>query len=132
MDRPLVLIVDDEALICGLLEDAFEQAGFDVASVFSGVDAINDLGGSQSFAALVSDVNLGGEVDGWAVAVTARQADPDIPVVYVTGDSAADWSAFGVPNSLVIQKPFVVAQIVTAVMTLMNGRPAATVSAIDG
>ena len=38
----------------------------------------------------------------------------------MTGDSAADWTAFGVPKSVLVQKPFVAAQVLSAVMTLMN------------
>ena len=44
----------------------------------------------------------------------------DLPVVYTTGDSAAQWAAKGVPDSLVVQKPYAVAQLLTAVSTLMT------------
>ena len=37
----------------------------------------------------------------------------------MTGDSAADWSAEGVPNSVMLQKPFAEAQLLTAMGTLL-------------
>jgi hypothetical protein len=46
-----------------------------------------------------------------------------IPVIYISGDSAADWSAEGVPESIMISKPFVMAQIITAVASLLNKTP---------
>lgn len=39
----------------------------------------------------------------------------ELPVVYVTGDSANAWASQGVPNSVLITKPFAPAQVVTAV-----------------
>ena len=59
----------------------------------------------------------------WDVARRAREKIPTLPVVYVTGDSAHEWAAQGVPNSVMISKPFVAAQIVNAVSTLLNGGP---------
>jgi hypothetical protein len=53
----------------------------------------------------------------------ARELDPDITVVYMTGDSAADWSSKGVPNSVLITKPFAPVQIVTAISQLLNDNP---------
>jgi hypothetical protein len=38
----------------------------------------------------------------------------------MTGDSAYLWSAHGVPNSVLLQKPFVDAQLITALANLLN------------
>jgi hypothetical protein len=43
-----------------------------------------------------------------------------MPVVYMSGDSSPEWSSKGVPNSLMVAKPFAPAQIITAVSTLLN------------
>ncbi len=121
MDRPIVLIVDDETLIAAMVELTFDDAGFDVRSAISATDAsdqIVDLGDRLS--ALVTDIRLGDGPNGWAVAGDARTRLPLLPVVYMTGDSAADWTAFGVPKSVLVQKPFVGAQVLAAVTTLMN------------
>ena len=121
MDRPVVLIVDDEPLIAAMVEATFDDAGFEVRSVLDAEQAkaqIADLGPRLS--ALVTDIQLGKGPNGWAVAVDARTQLPLVPVVYMTGDSAADWTAFGVPKSVLVQKPFVGAQVLAAVMTLMN------------
>lgn len=72
---------------------------------------------------MITDVNLGGILTGWDVARNARERFPSLPVVYVTGDSSHEWAAHGVPNSVLISKPFVAAQIVSAVAGLLNAQP---------
>jgi len=59
-------------------------------------------------------------MDGWEVARQAREINPQFPVVYMSGASAADWPAKGVPNSMMLEKPFAPAQLVTAVAQLLN------------
>ena len=51
------------------------------------------------------------------------RVNPDIPVIYMTGAAAVDWASRGVPNSLLLQKPFAPAQIVTAVAQMLNATP---------
>jgi len=43
-----------------------------------------------------------------------------MPVVDMSGDSASEWSSKGVPNSLMVAKPFAPTQVITAVSTLFN------------
>ena len=57
---------------------------------------------------------MGIGLDGWEVAHRAREKFPSLAVVYVTGDSAAGWSAHGMPMSIVSEKPFADAELVTA------------------
>jgi DNA-binding NtrC family response regulator len=80
---------------------------------------------------LITDVNLGRDkLSGWDVAKRARELNPSVAVIYMTGDSGHDWAANGVPNSVLLLKPFAPAQVVTAVSQLLNA-PAANVPATD-
>jgi CheY-like chemotaxis protein len=73
------------------------------------------------YRALVADANLApGVLTGWDAARRARELHPDIPVVYMTGSEAHEWTSQGVPNSVLVPKPFAPAQIVTAVSQLLN------------
>jgi hypothetical protein len=38
----------------------------------------------------------------------------------MTGAAAGDWASRGVPNSILLEKPFAPAQLVTAVSQLLN------------
>ena len=57
---------------------------------------------------------------GWEVGHRARQIVPGVPVIYLSGDSVHEWSAEGVPESIMFQKPFALAQLIAAVTSLMN------------
>lgn len=117
----VLLLVDDEALILHVINDALVEGGYTIVEAFSGDDAIAALRDeSRTFAGLITDVNLGRGVSGWDVARAARESSAEMPVVYMTGDSAHEWPAQGVPNSIIVQKPFALLQIVTAITQLIN------------
>ena len=119
-DAPILLYVEDEAMVALVVELALEEGGFGVHHVLSGREAVKALDAkSAEYCALVTDVRLP-EVDGWNIARHARELNPILPVVYVSGDSAVEWSSKGVPGSIMVQKPFANAQLVAAVTALLN------------
>lgn len=122
MNEPLkILIAEDDFLVREMLEDALSEGGFLPEILSSAEDAVTLLQGEvASFRALVTDVNLRGTMTGWDLARVARERDPAFPVVYITGTAAEDWARFGVPNSILLTKPFAPAQLVTAVSQLLN------------
>ena len=125
----LILVVDDEELVLQLVQDALEDAGFGTQAAMTGEEAVSLLESDSEIRALVTDINLQGKLTGWEVARKAREQVPELPVVYCTGDSAHEWPSEGVPNSVLIPKPFAAGQVVTAVsqlMTVGNGSGPAT------
>src|SRR3954471_19805126 len=107
----LILLAEDESLIALSIEEALEDGGFTVQTAESGEEALEAIeGGGQVFLGLITDVRLGGGADGWDVARRAREIFPNIAVVYMSGDSAAEHRSRGVPGSLMVQKPFATAQ----------------------
>lgn len=118
--RPRILLADDEVLVCDLVQEALEEAGFDIFAVSSGSEALEALEAQADFAGLVTDINLGAPPSGWDVAVRARELQPTIAVLYMTGDSAHEWSAHGVPHSTVVTKPFAPAQVAVGLSMLLN------------
>ncbi len=124
----VILVVEDEALVQDLSESALMEGGFGSQIMSSGEKAIELLEGKDggSYRVLLTDVNLSGLLTGWDVARRARELNPDLPVVYMTGNSAEEWSSQGVPKSLLLQKPFAPAQVVTAVSQLLNQLPPAS------
>lgn len=68
----------------------------------------------------VSDINLNGTKNGWELARQIREIDPVFPVVYITGAAADEWGSQGVPDSILLHKPFAPAQLVTAISQLLN------------
>lgn len=118
--RPRVLLADDEVLIRDLVQDGLEEAGYEVVTAESGVAALAAMQGEPYFVGLITDINFGGPPVGWEVASRAREINPTIAVVYMTGDSAHEWSAQGVPKSTVVTKPFAPSQIAVALADQLN------------
>lgn len=117
----LVLVAEDDVLVGTTILDALEEAGYEVLHAMSGTEAIKLLDNrTADIKALVTDIKLGDGPNGWEVAHHARTLLPSLPVVYATGDSADGWAANGVPNSMMLAKPFALAQLVTAVSQLIT------------
>jgi DNA-binding response OmpR family regulator len=120
-DSIALLLVEDDALILHLLEEELTDAGFTVFIASNGTEAITALDDPASnLAGIITDIRLGDGPSGWDVARHAREEASSFPVVYMTADSAGEWGAHGVPNSVLVQKPFAVAQVITAISTLLN------------
>jgi DNA-binding response OmpR family regulator len=123
-DKPVILVIEDDPPIQVVVEEALVDGGFEPAIAPSGEEAVTLMkGGVTKYRVLVTDINLRGRIDGWEVAKQAREIDPQFPVVYMSGAHAEDWPSKGVPNSIMLAKPFAPAQLVTAVSQLLNASP---------
>jgi CheY-like chemotaxis protein len=126
-DQLLILVVEDDPPIQIVVEDALTDGGFEPAIAPSGEEAVTLLKGHRGkYRALVTDINLRGRLDGWEVAKQAREIDPAFPILYITGAYADRWPSRGVPYSVLLTKPFVPAQLITAVSQLLNTETPAT------
>lgn len=122
-ENQLVLIVEDDGLVSLAIQDIVEQAGFSHLTARSGDEAIVELErDTMRFCAILTDIRMPGHNSGWDVARRAREISPTMPVIYMTGDSAAEWTSHGVPNSALLQKPFADAQLITALASLLNAQ----------
>ena len=122
-EKQLVLIVEDDNLVSMAIEDLVELAGFATLTARSGDEAISELEkDTNRFCAILTDIRMPGRRSGWDVARVAREILPTMPMIYMTGDSTAEWAARGVPNSVLLQKPFADAQLTTALATLLNAQ----------
>lgn len=127
-DLVVILLVEDDQTIQSVIEEALSDGGFEITIASSGEQAVELMGAANpQFRAVVTDINLGRDrMDGWDVARHARESKPDMPIIYMTGDSADEWTSKGVPNSILITKPFAPVQLVTALAQLLNtGTPTA-------
>jgi DNA-binding response OmpR family regulator len=120
-ELPVILIVEDEYPLQEVVEDALTEGGFESDILSSGEEALTLFKGkTKNYKALVADVNLKGRISGWDVARQIREIDPAFPIVYMSGAAADQWPSRGVPNSILLEKPFAPAQLVTAIATLLN------------
>jgi DNA-binding response OmpR family regulator len=117
----LILLAEDEPLIGLSLQTALEDGGYAVHHVYSGADALAALDRHDAnVSGVITDIRLGIGPDGWDVARRARELNALVPIIYMSGDSAHEHSSKGVPDSVMLQKPFAPAQLVTAISSLLN------------
>jgi CheY-like chemotaxis protein len=124
-DQLSILVVEDDPVVQVVVQDSLSEGGFEVVIASSGESAIELLDVAKGkYRALVTDINLRpGHMDGWHVARHAREIEPNFPVIYMSGKDADDWASLGVPNSIMLAKPFARAQLITAISTLLNAGP---------
>lgn len=117
----VILVVEDDLLIQDLVQTTLQDAGYAVLAAGSGADGVAALEReAPNLGGLVTDVNLGPGLNGWKVAACGRELNANLPVVYISGDSAHEWAAHGVPNSIMVCKPFAPIEVVVALAGLRN------------
>ncbi|WGS22339.1 MULTISPECIES: response regulator [unclassified Bradyrhizobium] len=125
-DAPIILVIEDDRDLQSLVEDALKDGGYEPAIAGSGEEALTLLKAFRTkYSALVTDIRLLGRLDGWRVARGAREIDPSFPVLYITGGSGDEWPTKGVPDSVLLQKPFSPDQLVEALAKLLKTAPQA-------
>jgi len=114
-----ILLVEDEVLLCWVLEEALLETGYSVEIATTGNDGLAALEGSTRFDLLVTNIQLADGPSGWTLARRARSINPDIQVLYVSGDSAALHEAEGVERSLMLSKPFEPDRLQRTIITML-------------
>ena len=113
-----VLLVEDEALIIMLVEDALADTGCEIAGVASRFDDAFTKAQTLDFDVAILDVNLNGlRTFPIAEAIKAR----GIPFVFATG-----YGATSVPDGLnavpILQKPFASRDLERALRQALGGK----------
>jgi CheY-like chemotaxis protein len=115
-----ILVVDDEVLIRMTVTEELEDAGYACLEAANGKDALALLEAHPEVRLLLTDVGLPGGINGREVAEAARQSQPELPVLFITG--YADQSALAdadMQRTVVITKPFRAADLLAQVATLL-------------
>lgn len=121
MAGPFLLIVEDEPLILMVLENALIEAGFEVLVASTGNQALALItSDAERINGLVTDITVGSGPNGWQLGQRLRELVPSLPVVYTSGHAASDWPSIGVPNSVMVSKPYAPAQVIAAISELIE------------
>src|SRR5690348_580888 len=82
--KGVVLVVEDDWLLRQSLVDDLVSDGWTVLEAESGETALAGMGDDLGIDLLVTDIRLGGPIDGWDVAEAMRQKHADLPVIYIS------------------------------------------------
>jgi CheY-like chemotaxis protein len=87
--RPLILVVEDEALVRMTLVDVLEDAGFKVIEAVHADEALRVLKAVSDIQALVTDVEMPrGSINGFELARRVRMERQEIGVLIASGRAA--------------------------------------------
>jgi two-component system, response regulator PdtaR len=83
--KPLVLVVEDEALVRMVATDIAEEADFDVISVATADEAMVVLEGGIDVSVVFTDVHMPGSIDGLGLARSVHERWPPIGLIVTSG-----------------------------------------------
>jgi DNA-binding response OmpR family regulator len=114
-----IMVVEDERDIRDVLVEVLTDEGFDILAAET-ADAALPLLHREKVRLIVTDINLPGAIDGIALARAARERQPSIPIVFISGRPGKlhDAGAVGDP-SVFLQKPFSLRGLVSDVQRLV-------------
>lgn len=115
-----VLVVDDDDLVRSVLVRQLELLGYRTTSVADPDAALAALDASGDVDLLLTDMRLGGGHDGYALATTARERRPSLPIVFMTGLVDEDPAAAGFSGTPVLTKPFRQSDLATALAAALG------------
>lgn len=106
MEKPHVLLVDDDPGVCRAVRRLLEGNGIQVTCVHSGEEAICRR--MEAFSMVLLDVALG-EMDGFEVLRQVRRLGSTIPVMMLSGhkEDLSKVQALGLGADNYIEKPFI-------------------------
>lgn len=115
MDKPRILVVDDEDVICQLLKRTLDRRGFDVETAQDGNAAL-EKSQRNSFNVIITDLKMP-KVSGMEVLKEIKKNNPYIEVIIITGyptiESAVEAVKIGAIDFL--SKPFDLDILVAAI-----------------
>lgn len=117
MNEPVILIVDDDAVLLESIADLLSLSDFDVLTASNGAEALQILQ-SQRPDCIISDVMMP-ELDGYGLLEAIRNHDrwSTIPVILITAydKSYANRADDAVAPDALLSKPFDVDQLITVI-----------------
>jgi two-component system, cell cycle sensor histidine kinase and response regulator CckA len=121
---PRVLLVDDETTVLAMMSRALTESGYDVLPATNGLEALELAASARPrLDAVVTDLQMP-QMDGEALAAALRQADPDLPILFVSGFNGGPAPTL---QGTLLAKPFTPDQLVAAIGQLLSvsaARPA--------
>jgi CheY-like chemotaxis protein len=120
-ERPVVLIVEDEAMIRMNVIQVAEDAGYEVLEAANADEAIEILEGRNDICAVFTDVKMPGSMNGLKLACAIGGRWPSIRVVVMSALDVTSDSDFPVHGRF-IRKPYQNSQIIAALQEVRSAQ----------
>lgn len=116
---PVVLVVEDEALLRMLAVEVVEEAGFLAIEARDADEAVALLESRTDIILLFTDLNMPGSMDGLKLAHTVRDRWPPIKILLVSGQQRLQPSDLPL-NSRFVRKPYQASALVEELRSLIG------------
>jgi CheY-like chemotaxis protein len=122
-DGEVVLVVDDEPTIRMLVSDVLGELGYQSLEAGDATSAMKVLESDARIDLLITDVGMPGGMNGRQLADAARQARPDLKVLFITGyaENAAITNGHLEPGMHVVSKPFAMDKLAGRIRSIIAG-----------
>lgn len=120
MPAPSILIVEDEFLIRMTLSEALADEGYQVHEAGSADEGLAMLREQPGIGLLMTDVQLPGGMDGLELARIAREGQPELPIIYVSGRPDVLGGAAKTSHDVLLPKPYLPSDVIRAVERLIG------------
>lgn len=122
MEKPVVLIVEGEALIRLSAVHMVEDAGYAAVDARNADEAIKILERRSDIQAIFSDIRMSGSMDGLKLAHAVRGRWPPIHLILTSGMNMPDGAKLPA-NGRFIRKPYTPEHVATALKELFGSDP---------
>jgi DNA-binding response OmpR family regulator len=114
-----ILVVDDEPVICEVLEFNLVNEGYEITCAHSAEEALRKL--APDHALILLDVMMGG-ISGYKLAEALRQNKNPVPIIFLTAkDTENDMlTGFSVGGDDYISKPFSIKEVIARVKAVLK------------
>lgn len=116
---PVVLVVEDQALLRILAVEVVEEAGFTAIEARDADEAVVLLESRTDITLLFTDINMPGSMDGLQLAHAVRDRWPPIKILLVSGQQRLQPSDLPL-NSCLVGKPYQPSALVEELRSLMG------------
>jgi CheY-like chemotaxis protein len=118
---PTVLVVEDEILIRMAVADYLRDCGYRVLEASSAAEAVAIFKAGEPVELVFSDVNMPGDMNGFALATWVREQHPDVKVILTSGVANTACNAQDVcANGPVLAKPYVYETLAAHIRRLLS------------
>ncbi|RYY27565.1 MAG: PAS domain S-box protein [Sphingomonadales bacterium] len=118
----VVLVVEDEPVVRGLIVETLNELGYRAIEAADGPKGVDILRSKKRIDLLITDIGLPG-LNGRQVADAGRAVRPGLKVLFMTGyaENAALASGFLEPGMTMITKPFAMEALATRIRGMIEG-----------
>ena len=126
-----ILVIDDDLETCNFLSEIFSEEGWQVASSQSAESALAAVE-REPFDLIVSDINLGGRVNGVQLLKEFKRMSPASEVILISGFGTLETAVEAVREGAFdyVSKPFNVNAVIATARRALKGRRAEEPAAV--